>query len=163
MGLRIDVNSKSSNPNAINYWLPTTEEKRMAHVLVIDDDKQVRTFVRKCLENSNHEVSELSDGRQALERQRVSPADLVITDIFMPGQDGLRTIIQLLEVHPKLHVIAMSGGAAGTGESTWELVRKSTNSLGVVKMLQKPFRIRELEAAGVPRSAKSTCAMLFML
>ena len=56
----------------------------MAHILVIDDDSSIRTLLRRVLESAGHEVMEASNGRIGLDVQREAPADLIITDIFMP-------------------------------------------------------------------------------
>src|SRR2546423_454608 len=61
----------------------------MARILVIDDDDAVRSTVRRILEPLGHEVQEADDGAAGLTLLADKGADLVITDIFMPGQDVL--------------------------------------------------------------------------
>jgi len=74
---------------------------------------------------------------QLLERETV---DIVITDIFMPGQDGIVTLREIRKKFPSLNVIVMSGG-----DSTGMLdLRKDAELLGAVKSLQKPFTAREI-------------------
>ena len=67
----------------------------MAKILIIDDEPTIRRFIRRCLESNGHDVSELADGYEASRIQSDTPVDLVITDMFMPGQDGLQTIMRL--------------------------------------------------------------------
>ena len=74
---------------------------------------------------------------QILERETV---DVVITDIFMPGLDGIQTLREIRRRFPAVRVIAMSGG-----DSTGLLdLRKDAELLGAVKSLQKPFTAREI-------------------
>ena len=112
----------------------------MARILVIDDQEPIRRIVRRALENERHEVWDASDGElgmQLLERETV---DIVITDIFMPGQDGIVTLREIRKKFPSLNVIVMSGG-----DSTGMLdLRKDAELLGAVKSLQKPFTAREI-------------------
>ncbi len=112
----------------------------MARILVIDDQEPIRRIVRRALENERHEVLDASDGElgmQLLERETV---DIVITDIFMPGQDGIVTLREIRKKFPSLNVIVMSGG-----DSTGMLdLRKDAELLGAVKSLQKPFTAREI-------------------
>jgi CheY-like chemotaxis protein len=81
-----------------------------ARVLVVDDDPQVRTVIRRILEQAGYDVEEAADGRMATTRYRARPADLVITDIYMPEKDGLEIVLELRALHPDVKVIAMSGG-----------------------------------------------------
>ena len=112
----------------------------MARIIVIDDQEPIRRVVRRALEKEGHEVLEASDGEigeQLLER---SPADVVITDIFMPGQDGIVTLRQIRKRFPAVKVIVMSGG-----DSTGMLdLRRDAELLGAVKSLQKPFNARDI-------------------
>lgn len=115
----------------------------MARIIVIDDQEPIRRVVRRALELEKHEVEEASDGEmgmQLLARQR---ADVVITDIFMPGQDGILTLRQIRKQFPDVKVIVMSGG-----DSTGTLdLRRDAELLGAVSSMQKPFNAREIVAA----------------
>jgi CheY-like chemotaxis protein len=61
----------------------------MAHILVIDDQPFVRDVLRKILELAGHEVSESGDGVEGANLFRRHPCDLVLCDIYMPGESGL--------------------------------------------------------------------------
>src|SRR5271167_263239 len=83
----------------------------MARILVIDDDPDMRAMLEQTLKSAGHEVILAADGREGVLRHGTSPADLVITDIYMPKQDGLETIREFRRRFPKVSIIAMSGRA----------------------------------------------------
>ena len=72
----------------------------MVRVLVIDDNQDVRDLIQFILEGAGYSVELAPDGEAGLRSQRARPADVVITDIFMPNQDGLETIARLREEYP---------------------------------------------------------------
>jgi DNA-binding NtrC family response regulator len=112
----------------------------MARIIVIDDQEAIRRVVRRALEKEGHEVLEASDGEMGEQLLERSPAEVVITDIFMPGQDGILTLRQIRKRFPGVKVIVMSGG-----DSTGMLdLRRDAELLGAVKSLQKPFNAREI-------------------
>jgi CheY-like chemotaxis protein len=110
-------------------------EADVARVLIIDDDDDARNGLRRLLESEGHEVEEASDGSQALRRFAGSPADLVVTDIFMPHMDGLEFVMRLRETFPEAPIIAMSGG----GQMAAGPVLQAAEALGVVRSLAKPL------------------------
>src|SRR4051794_5160474 len=81
----------------------------MARILVIDDDVDVRAVLEEALKLAGHEVDLAADGEEGLKRYLSAPADLVITDLFMPNQEGVETIIKLRRSFPEIPVIAISG------------------------------------------------------
>jgi DNA-binding NtrC family response regulator len=112
----------------------------MARILVIDDQESIRRIVRRALEQDGHQVMDASDGEMGMQVLARHGADVVITDIFMPGQDGILTLRQIRKQFPGLKVIVISGG-----DSTGMMdLRKDAELLGAVKRLQKPFTSREL-------------------
>jgi CheY-like chemotaxis protein len=118
----------------------------MARILVIDDDSDVRTLMVYELRVAGHEVRGASDGAEGLTRQRESPADVVVTDIYMPEKEGIETIRDLKEEFPRVKIIAISGGGrnpSAGGFSAHDL-RVVAGELGVIAVLQKPFETREL-------------------
>src|SRR2546428_12484335 len=82
----------------------------MARIILIDDEDAVRRTVRLALERAGHQVLEASDGEAGLKLLAQSGADLVSTDIFMPGQDGIVTARRIRKESPGVKVIAGSGG-----------------------------------------------------
>ena len=112
----------------------------MARILVIDDQEPIRRVVRRALENDGHQVMDASDGELGMQILARHSADVVITDIFMPGQDGILTLRQIRKQFPTVKVIVMSGG-----DSTGMLdLRQDAELLGAVKSLQKPFNALEI-------------------
>jgi DNA-binding NtrC family response regulator len=113
----------------------------MARILVIDDKPEMRELLELILKSAGHEVILAGDGREGMERYRTSPADLVITDLYMPIQDGPETIRELLSCYPEVAVIAMSGRPdSGT-------MLTIAQNLAAVEILRKPFDANELFAA----------------
>ena len=124
----------------------------MARILVIDDDGQVRRALRRILERAGHTVVDVADGEAGVRVHRERPAELIITDIFMPGRDGIETIQELRREFPGVKIIAISGGDR---TQTVDL-RKDAELLGASRSLRKPFELTELlkavsELLGEPR------------
>jgi len=112
----------------------------MARILVIDDQEAIRRVVRRALEQDGHEVFDASDGEIGMEILESQSFEVVITDIFMPGQDGIVTLRQIRERFPEVKVIVISGGdSSGIMD-----LRQDAELLGAVKSLQKPFNAREI-------------------
>ncbi len=112
----------------------------MARIIVIDDQEPIRRIVRRALEQEGHEVLDASEGEMGMQLLERHTADVVITDIFMPGQDGILTLRQVRKKFPAVKVIVISGG-----DSTGLLdLRHDAELLGAVKSLQKPFTAAEL-------------------
>jgi len=82
----------------------------MARILVVDDEDLVRLTLRQMLEAGGHEVIEAANGKQGVALEAENPVDLVVTDIIMPEQEGIETIVQLRRKNPSLKIIAISGG-----------------------------------------------------
>ncbi len=108
----------------------------MARILVVDDDEIMRTLLRKFLESDGHQVDEALDGEQAVRCYRENSFDIVITDIFMPEQDGFELIMELKMSFPKIKIIAISGGGQKLDK---RLALRVTKMLGTVQQLEKPF------------------------
>ena len=115
----------------------------MAQILVIEDDEQIRGLIREVLEESGHEVLESSDGEDGLKKFSLNPTFLVITDILMPGMEGLETIRHLRTEVPTAKIITISGGLEGKGVNVLELAKK----FGATRILAKPFDLSQLLAA----------------
>ena len=112
----------------------------MGRILVIDDQEPIRRIVRRALEQDGHEVFDASDGEIGMDILETQSFDVVITDIFMPGQDGIVTLRQIRKRFPAVKVIVISGG-----DSSGLLdLRKDAELLGAVSSLQKPFNARDV-------------------
>jgi excisionase family DNA binding protein len=103
-------------------------------VLVVDDESAIRELLSKTLALAEYDVDLAPDGRTALERLRIIPYDLLITDLKMPGVDGLTVIREARRLKADIPVIIITGFS--TEASAIEAV-----NLGVSGYLTKPFRV----------------------
>ncbi len=111
-----------------------------ARILVVDDEPSIRDLLSKTLALAEYEVDLAPDGKTAIERLRIVPYDLLITDLRMPGVDGLSVIREGRRLRPDLPVIII------TGYSTEASAIEAVN-LGVSGYLTKPFRVPRVLAA----------------
>lgn len=115
----------------------------MARVLVIEDDSAVRDLVVRMLSRVGHEVEAAPEGRDGLRMFEEAPSDLVITDINMPGMDGIEVIAAFRKFKADVPIIAISGG----GLMPKELLLSNAAALGAVEVVSKPFEISQLIGA----------------
>ena len=108
----------------------------MACVLVVDDDKALTKLIRIFLEDDGHHVFEASNGVIALDFLQEQPVDVVVTDIFMPLQDGIGTIMEICEKYRAIKIIAISGGGRLEDIDFLELAE----NVGASNILKKPLR-----------------------
>lgn len=111
----------------------------MLRILLIDDDDLLRSVVAKSLTHAGHTVLEAGDGQRGVELARSAPVDLVITDLVMPVQEGVETIMVLRREQPKLPVIAISGGLSNS-----PVYLDIAAKIGARRVLAKPFTPQEL-------------------
>ena len=83
----------------------------MSRILIIDDDKQMREMLKQTLERAGYAVIEAQNGLEGVAVYREQHVDVVITDLIMPGKDGMETIIELKREFPDVRIIAVSGGS----------------------------------------------------
>ena len=112
----------------------------MRRILIIDDDDEFRHILRKTLERAGYEITEAADGREGMKLFREAPTELVITDILMPEQDGVETVIELRREFADARIIAISGG----GQIDSKKYLKMAERLGVTHTFSKPFKRGEL-------------------
>jgi len=113
----------------------------MASILVIDDEKALRRALALMLERAGHTTAQAATGHEAIQMIRRNPPDIVLTDIFMPEQDGFEVIMVVREELPALKIIAMSGAYPEA-----PLYLAVARKLGAAATLQKPFRPEQLKA-----------------
>ena len=120
----------------------TTKVKRLADVLVIDDDEIMRDLVADWLEAAGYGVRKAADGPAGLaEVERAEPA-LVVTDMCMPGPGGDVIIRTLKQDHPAIPIIAISGYFSLSGCSADDAL-----ALGAARALAKPVKRSEIMRA----------------
>ena len=112
----------------------------MPNILIIDDDNQFRTMLRKMVERNGYEVIEASDGKEGIKLYRKNPTDLIITDLIMPEKDGIETIQELRKDFPDVKIIAISGGGRLGPHDYLHLAKM----LGAQRTLTKPIELPDL-------------------
>ena len=115
-----------------------SENSRKPRILIIEDGKMLGRLLGQLLEHFGYQVEVTESGQEGIELYRQEPADLVITDIWLPDMDGRDIIRQLLEEYPQTRVIAMSGDDSGEEPLT------EARQLGARQTFRKPFDTQEL-------------------
>jgi CheY-like chemotaxis protein len=115
-------------------------------VLVVDDNADLRSALKELLEHLGYEVQTARDGAAALASHRERAVAIVITDIFMPGTEGMETIARFKRGWPAVRVIAMSGG----GEVAKSSYLQAALHIGADATLRKPFTLQTLRTALTP-------------
>lgn len=110
-------------------------------ILVVDDNPDMRASVARMLAAAGYVVEVAEDGAQAIEVQRARPAQVLITDVFMPARDGLETIQFFRQEWPAMPIIAMTGGSP-TGRVDEYLSVAEVAGANVT--LRKPFAAQAL-------------------
>jgi DNA-binding response OmpR family regulator len=111
-----------------------------ANILVVDDNPDLGMTLKMALELEGYKAELATTGTQALALQRQNPAQVVITDIFMPDSDGFELIATVKREFPETRIVVMSGG----GQRLKRDYLSSAELMGVDATLQKPFEINEL-------------------
>lgn len=106
-------------------------------ILIVDDEESILLSLEGILTDEGFEVHCESSGAAALERIKESIPDLVLLDIWMPGMDGLETLVKIKESHPTIQVIMMSG------HGTIETAVKATK-LGAYDFIEKPLSLEKV-------------------
>jgi len=108
----------------------------MSRILLAEDDDSLRGFLARALERAGYEVMACADGEEAaavLDQEW----DLLLTDIVMPGMDGIEVARQAAALHPELRIMFITGFAAVA------LAAGSQAPAGA-KVLSKPIHLREI-------------------
>lgn len=107
----------------------------MARVLVAEDEESVRQFVVRALTHGGHEVTAVANGLLALDRLAEAPYDLLLTDILMPGMDGIALALKVAKENPNMPILLMTGYAAE---------RQRAHNLNVLihRVISKPFTLK---------------------
>jgi len=121
-------------PEARTEALPPRREGLT--ILLAEDDALMRRLTRKMLEEHGYKVLEAVDGESALEVVRSEPIDLILTDVVMKGMNGPELVLRLMDSHPSMKVVYMSG-------YTGELIANQGVE-GSIRLLEKPFTRADL-------------------
>ena len=109
----------------------------MAHILLAEDDESLRKFLCAALVKAGHAVTDFGDGGEAYECVKGFTFDLLLTDIVMPGMDGIELAKRAAELHAELKIMFITGFAAVALNSDSEAPKNA-------KVLAKPVHLREL-------------------
>jgi CheY-like chemotaxis protein len=131
----------STTSRPVTLPVPPADDQRKPSILVVDDNLDVLKVLYETISQAGFEVVVAANGRMALELAERMTFDLMITDMIMPEQGGMETIMAFQRLYPNTKIMAMSGGSPGiyAGDSL-SLAR----SLGVARTLVKPFSTTEL-------------------
>src|SRR4029078_5420127 len=112
----------------------------MANILLAEDDESLRRFLAAALVKAGHAVTDFGDGEQAYEcLKNVAAFDLLLTDIVMPGMDGIELAKRAAELNAALKIMFITGFAAVA-------LHPSSQAPKQAKVLSKPFHLREIVA-----------------
>lgn len=125
----------------------------MASILLVEDHAPLRQVLGAVLSCAGHDVTLAEHGKEALERFEGEPAELVITDLFMPEMDGIELMIRIRHTFPGTRVMAISGA----GDVAKHRLLDEAHVLGAMEALSKPFGNEEFldaveRALGQPHS-----------
>ena len=115
----------------------------MAKILLAEDDDSMRSFLTRSLSRVGHDVCSVSDGFEALPHIEGGEFDLLVTDIVMPGMDGLELARRISLETPDTKVIFITGFAA-VALKAQTLSPFGTDSKADAKVLSKPFHLKDL-------------------
>ncbi len=111
----------------------------MARILLAEDDDSLRVFLKASLGRAGHDVEAFPDGDTAWSALEHGAYDLLLTDIVMPGLDGIELARRAAEVDPAMKIVFITGFAAVA-------LSQSTPAPRDAKVLSKPFHLKDLVA-----------------
>ncbi len=118
----------------------------MPKILIVDDDPDICEMLEDLFQAAGYDTASADNGKTAMNiLADESDFNLVITDIVMPEQEGIATMIELSKKYPAIKYIAISGGGRIRPESYLELAR----TIGAAYTFEKPLDIKELKQAVV--------------
>jgi CheY-like chemotaxis protein len=112
----------------------------MPGILIVEDEKDLREMLKVSLTRRKFTVLEAENGKDAITRFKPAVTDLVITDLIMPDEDGLKVIMKLRELKPAIKIIAISGGGKAGPASYLNLAK----ALGADAIYSKPFSVNDM-------------------
>ncbi len=133
----------------------------MATVLVIEDDGATRRSIQRLLQAAGFEVTAAADGGEGMALFREQAIDVVVTDIIMPEQEGIETIMRIRSIAPFCPIVAISGGGRIGNADFLQMAERA----GASAVLAKPFEpgqliaiVREVLAAEAERLRQNSTA-----
>lgn len=114
----------------------------MARILLVDDDPTTLDLVGRALATDQHEVIRCLDGQEAIQKLKAEPTaiDLLLSDIEMPGLDGIELAKQIAGTAPHVRILLMSGFDNGTNQV-------GSLDFRVAGFVTKPLSLDQIRAA----------------
>lgn len=114
-----------------------------ARILFVDDEPHLLHGLQRLLRpmREQWDMYFVANGRKAMELMQQTPCEVVVTDLFMPEQEGLETIMALRRKHPNTKIIAISGGGY---QIKFVRALDIATKLGATTTLQKPFSSQQM-------------------
>ena len=119
---------------------PNYPENKIAHLLLVDDEANIRLPLSRALRLLGYGVEEAGSGPEALALLEHQACDLMVLDVHLPGLNGIEVMHRVRQRYPQLAIIIL------TGVTTHEYVHASTE-LGILDFLEKPVSIHQIVAA----------------
>lgn len=119
-----------------------TKDSSAPSLLVVDDDANIRQIMSIMLEAAGYRVLCAADGKEAMKLVEAQPFDLILTDMLMPGSDGLELLSEMKKSRSTARVLVMSGGGIIGVADYLKLAKK----LGAHGVIEKPFTSETLLA-----------------
>ncbi len=110
------------------------------HLLIVDDERNIRRTLRDILEDDGHRVSEAPDGEQGIELADAEHPDIVLLDVRLPGRDGIEVLDEIKRCDPAVEIIMISG------HSGIETAVEATKR-GAYDFLEKPLSLPKIRLA----------------
>jgi len=121
-----------------------------ARIMIVDDEQAIRESLQGLFEDEDYIVSSAPSGEEAVARFRKQPVDCVLLDIWMPGIDGLETMLRLHQLDDELPIIIMSGHATidtavrATRQGAFDFVEKPLSSEKLLVLARNALEKRKL-------------------
>lgn len=120
---------------------PRIAEKKMAKILITEDEESLRKFVARALRIDGHETVEAVDGAEGLEKLRAQgDFDLLLSDIRMPVMDGIELAHTAADEYPHLRILLMTGFAE-------QRERADNLAKVIIDVVPKPFSLPDIRSA----------------
>ena len=115
-------------------------ENTVSAILLAEDDESVRAFVTRALTHRGHEVTAVGDGAAAIQALKAQTYDLMLTDIVMPGLDGLALAETAAKINPRMMVLMMTGFADARERADGFRAQPGP----VADVITKPFSLQQI-------------------
>lgn len=112
----------------------------MPGILIVEDDIELREMLKVSFGRRKFTILEAGNGKDAITHFKPAVTDIVITDLIMPEEDGLKVIMKLREIKPSIKIIAISGGGKAGPGSYLNLAK----ALGADAVYSKPFSVNDV-------------------